>query len=346
MGCFNSTGFISRLPIVYGQRVVCFIGLQHRDVHGHELYCPDSLVSPIFLPIRGTYDDYGCVENVDRTPIVEAIEKMAGGIDVEDLLNSIERCLYGFTVNDNIKYWTPDENDDATSYRSREREKYEPLPAFFQHEYLHRDGGEVTPVLLFEHEDIYDNLFGGQEHRPPLHFENFNKYLAGLKEIYEKHKDSINKSEGDKQAFRSVMPIPSYNTFMSLPIEYMISMDELSKEIAAMWDKSSNMSILPNANWNTMYLFRKLDTEELFYVYEKCYDELREFVNLWYFYMGCPMYIQFSKTSGEQWFNMQNFEQLNKLCAKKIEEIKTKYENDELLDAEDEDYYGREDDEV
>lgn len=43
---------------------------------------------------------------------------------------------------------------------------------------------------------------------------------------------------------------------------------------------------------------------------------------------------------------MQNFEQLNKLCAKKIEEIKTKYENDELLDGEDEDYYGREDDEV
>ena len=58
------------------------------------------------------------------------------------------------------------------------------------------------------------------------------------------------------------------------------------------------------------------------------------------------MYIQFSKTSGEQWFNMQDFEQLNKLCAKKIEEIKTKYENDELLDGEDEDYYAREDDEV
>lgn len=26
MGCFNTTGFLSRLPIFYGDRVVCFLG--------------------------------------------------------------------------------------------------------------------------------------------------------------------------------------------------------------------------------------------------------------------------------------------------------------------------------
>ena len=60
MGCFGTSGFLSRLPILSGQRVVCFIASVHNDVDIRMTFYPDSLVSPYCLPIHGKYDDYGC----------------------------------------------------------------------------------------------------------------------------------------------------------------------------------------------------------------------------------------------------------------------------------------------
>ena len=76
MGCFNSSGFISKLPILGGDKVVCFIALENKDgISGHPLYYPDSVVAPYFLPVRGEYNEYGSLYNVVKSPIVDFIEK-------------------------------------------------------------------------------------------------------------------------------------------------------------------------------------------------------------------------------------------------------------------------------
>ena len=112
MGCFNTTGFLSRLPILAGQRVVCLIGIEtHRGFR--ELYYPDSVIAPYFLPVYGRYDDYGAVEDIDPGPVVDALESYFG-VGINEILKSVERCLYGKGLQENIKYWEGKEKDTYT----------------------------------------------------------------------------------------------------------------------------------------------------------------------------------------------------------------------------------------
>ena len=88
MGCFNVACSVSNLSINYGDRVV-FIPLlpknwtlrNHPSYKNHVVGKHSSLIysncyfNPLTFPIKGQYNDYGGLENVDKDANTEAIEK-------------------------------------------------------------------------------------------------------------------------------------------------------------------------------------------------------------------------------------------------------------------------------
>ena len=84
--------------------------------------------------------------------------------------------------------------------------------------------------------------------------------------------------------------------------------------------------LMVGANSDTFSMFNKLTLQEKFAVYRECIDEVRRMVTMWHFFREAPMYISFSKT-GDQCFNLKNFEVLNKLVSNKIKEMQDS-END------------------
>lgn len=61
MGCFNGTDALTQLPILYRDPVKLFI-IVHEE-NGRVFDCTDAW-RPLCLPISGTYDDYGMIENI------------------------------------------------------------------------------------------------------------------------------------------------------------------------------------------------------------------------------------------------------------------------------------------
>lgn len=62
MGCFDSVCSISHVPVQYGDEVVViYVGADFSIVLDKKQYCP------VFLPTKGTYDDYGDVENIESS---------------------------------------------------------------------------------------------------------------------------------------------------------------------------------------------------------------------------------------------------------------------------------------
>lgn len=92
MGSFNYTGWYSKLPIHYGNRAVALIGVLDLTI-SHDEFAPGHKFTPIALPIRGIYNDYGGIYNIDNTAASIYISKFFN-IDIEDLINKI--------VSDNI----------------------------------------------------------------------------------------------------------------------------------------------------------------------------------------------------------------------------------------------------
>lgn len=91
MGCFNTTGFISQLPILGGDKVVCFIALAPNYTGPNGLYSPSALVAPYFLPIYGFYNEYGYLEDVQETFVTNLLVKYSKEKNIEDLLRKVRR---------------------------------------------------------------------------------------------------------------------------------------------------------------------------------------------------------------------------------------------------------------
>lgn len=62
MGCFNETDALSQIPIVHGDPVKLFV-LRINPISGAFCGCEEP-ATVLSLPISGTYDDYGCIENI------------------------------------------------------------------------------------------------------------------------------------------------------------------------------------------------------------------------------------------------------------------------------------------
>lgn len=96
MGCFGINGAISKLPIVFHDECILFIGLNDTKQEKSILYNGDyiSAFTPIALPIYGTYDDYGLIDNIKHDENVEIIENFFN-CSIEDIIRIIDDKNYG-----------------------------------------------------------------------------------------------------------------------------------------------------------------------------------------------------------------------------------------------------------
>ena len=157
MGSFNSSGFISKLPIQYGDRVVCFIATENPSSSIRSLYIPDCHLVPWGIPVRGKYNDYGSIQEIDEDYNTDFLRRLFKVDNVEDIFNAVERCLYGDSVDENIKYWKHDK-DEVKKYKML-------LPMYGNiKEYMKFMNSSIGSkrktqplcTLLFEHESVYD----------------------------------------------------------------------------------------------------------------------------------------------------------------------------------------------
>lgn len=66
MGSFNHKCNFSQLPARCGDRIVVLVGVQMtNNVLDADGFSPGNSFTPISVPIRGKYNDYGGIENVD-----------------------------------------------------------------------------------------------------------------------------------------------------------------------------------------------------------------------------------------------------------------------------------------
>jgi hypothetical protein len=90
MGCFNKMGFISHLPITYDEDIVLFICGDVTALREENTKFACGSISPLFLPLRGKYDDYGGIYDIIRDENVEYIEKTIG-LTIEEITSAIYR---------------------------------------------------------------------------------------------------------------------------------------------------------------------------------------------------------------------------------------------------------------
>lgn len=348
MGCFNSSGFISKLPIRCGDRVVCFIATFSGE--GRGLYEPDSLVAPFFLPIRGSYDDYGSVENVDRTHIVEMIEKCAGGTPIKEILNGVERCCYGETIEDNLRYWQDSKKNfkaedgfyddeiklyektlklfvDGRSEQTKKSmdefmEKYCP-GEYDKYKETHNEVFEHTAVLLLEHEEIYDRIT--EEFAP-----NKSTYFKSDEERYNAFMSfiDITKDYCEKHGYEDrVVPSPTGMYFMTFEmINYLrkISNEKTVEGIVGMMD--DNAHLLRNSK--SLEMFDKLSDKDKLDTYTIDEKEMRRFFILYMVFAQMPMYFTFSQTAGMQEFRYDLIERVYDACMMKLKKDSEEYKED------------------
>lgn len=79
MGCWNGTCALTNLPIYSGEEIVLFIVKEQNlsSCNGGGYCNTTDLFTPISLPIIGTYNDYGSIENIKNEDLIlPKIKKM------------------------------------------------------------------------------------------------------------------------------------------------------------------------------------------------------------------------------------------------------------------------------
>lgn len=95
MGSFNHKCNFSQLPAKYGDRIVVLVGVQQTtNTLTADNFSPGNSFTPVSVPIRGIYDDYGSITDIDRTSGVEALEKFFG-MSVKQIVDCAERNTCG-----------------------------------------------------------------------------------------------------------------------------------------------------------------------------------------------------------------------------------------------------------
>lgn len=351
MGSFNSTGFISKIPITYGDKVVCIIATVNKNI-GRELYYPDSMLSPWSFPIYGEYDDYGSIENVRRDFHVELLEKIFG-TDIEKVCRGIERMIYGVNLDKCIEYWK--NNKKMT-------ELYLPLKKLYDTINLSRMGSELFkdyqpyPVLLFEHADIYEKFaarglhrnygYSGEvlaeSYRPYLDILNMQKELTTeIRKIKSFENFSVHRSRQmfcDSNTRLSFSAFSVFESTMMLKkIEKDVKEESEKKQIEFVLDKIDEYrNFVQNSRQLYCYFHEGMSRLMMSFFEHISLDDTIEFLEkekkLYLDFCGMlqemsyvPMHIEFSHT-GSQKCGLEEIQSLYEDCIIKIKEIQKEKE--------------------
>lgn len=213
MGCFNSKGCFSNTPIVYGDKVVAFIGLAENDkARECDEFAPGMSFTPLTLPIHGEYNDYGSVENIKRTKNIELIEKFFGCKNIESILEEVSRHEFRFD-----SFLKEVEKKDREFYG---RGGYEDMYKDYDKKY--------TFELVMEHEDIFYSMLRTNDIIDGMHEyfyhdkrsinilleEDYDKDLALLdeynkakEEVVEKYKASLNDENINDEEYDEIITL-------------------------------------------------------------------------------------------------------------------------------------------
>ena len=144
MGCFNKIGFHSKLPIRCGDEIAYFICISDGHMDDITPCYFNDFIEPIYLPIFGTYNDYGSIENIEVDNSVDALEKSLG-VSIEEIIETIEENAF-----------TPfDENEDNL-YQTILKRMLDSLPRYL-HSFIERYK-ELGLCVTMEHKSVYDTM--------------------------------------------------------------------------------------------------------------------------------------------------------------------------------------------
>lgn len=83
MGCWNETCGISQMPICAGDKVRMFLIVEAEHWHDVALHYSTDLWRPFGLPLKGTYDEYGDIENLEEDALTDLMLEHLRDIIVE-----------------------------------------------------------------------------------------------------------------------------------------------------------------------------------------------------------------------------------------------------------------------
>jgi len=294
MGCFNSSGFISQLPIKYGDKVVCFIATSAVGDNMSApvgIYYPGSLVTPYFLPIYGEYNDYGYLENIEENQITQMICKYAEETDLETLLKNISRGEHVKLPN-----------------------KYSIMEDFYSI-------GEFT--LLFEHRDVYDEITKSETYLS----DKFNKMFQTVDWF-------VDFTERLKEYTTDYVPALPFNIAKDYFSGGFFNIDAVPEELKKEYEDHSTQCIRDRLGWsfrndNTFFLFKMLSKEDNLQAMIFGKEEIRKFLNLYATYVCIPDYFKFSKTAGEQSYSLKDFRKIYDIIGNKLTELEKREADEE-----------------
>lgn len=289
MGCFNTTGFISQLPIRYGDKVVCFIAISTMGNNMSApvgMYYPGSLVTPYFLPIYGEYNDYGYLENIEENQITQLICKYAEETNLKTLLENISRGEHVKLPN---KY-----SIMADSYSI----------------------GEFT--LLFEHRDVYDEITKSETYLSDRFNSMFQvvDWYVDFAERLKKYTDYV-----------PALPFNIANEYYEGG--FLLDVEGVPGELKKEYREYSTQCITDRLGWsfrndNTFFLFKMLSKEDNLQAMLFGKEEIRKFLNLYATYVCISNYFKLSKTAGEQSYSLEDFRKIHDIIGNKLTELEKK----------------------
>ena len=138
MGCFNHKGSYSNLPIKHGDRIVVIVGIRvglwKEDL---DYISPGQSFTPLSLPIRGEYDDYGGISMVDDSYGTRKLEEFFGH-SASEIVSAAERFEGGC--------------GDQVEFRSEIDKKLKNLRPYY-----YEEGTDYLGYVM-EHEEIFDEM--------------------------------------------------------------------------------------------------------------------------------------------------------------------------------------------
>ena len=265
MGCFNTKGCFSNMPIVAGDRAVVILGIRNKC--GSNEFSPGMVFTPISLPIRGRYNDYGSLKSIDDVPANKIIVDLFGGRNIEDILYMAERAEIGEEcdiINKHIK--------DILQKRYTELKKYGidvPKDNYKNYEF----------ARVMEHEEVFDSIIkiSGLEKKAEQDYLDDVKACAAYAEIIKKVEENFGlKKDSPKEIeekLKSDISVEDKKLYMSYQIGDLLSECKVKKERNFISFLTTDIYELI-AYCYSIYKWQYSDTKFLLYPYKNA--ELKE----------------------------------------------------------------------
>lgn len=189
MGCWNETCGITQMPICAGDPVRMFLIVESEHWHEAALHYSTDLWKPFGLPLKGTYDEYGGIENIEEDALSDLLLESLKEILVEvpnrmgDVFKREEldwQTALNFLTDEGLKVTDPHHvsfiGKKLDELLAKMKEKVPDLPengwssersdlAKQQKKVVKDDPAVVTMYHMMVHEDVYQAL--AREYKAP-----------------------------------------------------------------------------------------------------------------------------------------------------------------------------------